>query len=375
MTQIKVRLLGAPRIDRAGVPVPLATRKCVALLANLALAGAPVRRERLMALLWPEMDQTRAQGDLRRALTTLRQALGDDALESTRQTIQLNQDQIWVDVSQFRALAGRPIDSSTPTARDRASVVDSERIAQLEEAVAFWRDDFMAGFSLRDSAEFDDWQAREGERLRNELATALQALTRLHDESGNPASAIAHARRWLALDPLREDAHRALMRLYAQSGRRSDALQQYQACERVLAGELGVQPLQETTDLYHAIKDNQPSKSRSAGLSSQAQPEPLPRPALAFNNLPLVGREHEWAGMVGAQKTWRTRGYWIAIEGEPGIGKTRLLDDFAAHAAAMRNHVQQLGAKSYQSQFENAPDYVVMFVPGEHFVAAHFGHH
>ncbi len=359
MTQIKVRLLGAPRIDRAGVPVTLATRKCMALLANLALAGAPVRRERLMALLWPEVDQTHAQGDLRRALTTLRQALGnDDALESTRQTILLNQSQIWVDVREFRALITqhaetaddrrRTTDSSAPVVSGRSSVVDSARIAQLEEAVALWRDDFLAGFSLRDSAEFDDWQAREGERLRNELAMALQALTGLHSESGNPASAIAHTRRWLALDPLREDAHRALMQLYAQTGRRGEALQQYQACERILASELGVQPLEETTDLYHAIKDNQLSRPHPTSHATQGQPELSPPPALAFNKLPLVGREREWASMIGAQQTWQTQGYWIAIEGEPGIGKTRLLDDFAAHAAA--NGQRVLRARSYDGE-------------------------
>ena len=104
MTQITLRLLGSPRLERDKVPVVLPTRKAIALLARLALADAPLPRERLMDLLWPETDQARAQGDLRRALTSLRQALGGDAVDSNRQTVRLNSENLWVDVTAFREL-------------------------------------------------------------------------------------------------------------------------------------------------------------------------------------------------------------------------------------------------------------------------------
>src|SRR5205085_11329466 len=95
------------------------------------------------------------------------------------------------------------------------------------------------------------------ESLRRDLATALERLIDCHSRAGEFAPAIGYARRWLALDPLHEPAHRQLMLLYAWAGQRAAALHQYRECVRVLDQELGVPPLGETTQLYQAIKENQ----------------------------------------------------------------------------------------------------------------------
>ncbi|NIU61937.1 MAG: tetratricopeptide repeat protein, partial [Pseudomonas stutzeri] len=93
----------------------------------------------------------------------------------------------------------------------------SDCLAVLEEAVALYRDDFMAGFTLRDSGPFDEWQLFQTEGLRDELAGALERLVRCHSAQGEYEPAIGYARRWLALDPLHEPTHRHLMQLYAQA--------------------------------------------------------------------------------------------------------------------------------------------------------------
>jgi DNA-binding SARP family transcriptional activator len=127
----------------------------------------------------------------------------------------------------------------------------------LTKAAALYRSDFLAGFSLRDSAGFDDWQFFQAESARRDLLSVLDRLARLHSDRGEFEAAIDQARRYLSIDPIHEPAHRALMRLYAQTGQRPAALRQYQECVRVLKEELSVEPLAETVQVWQAIKDNQ----------------------------------------------------------------------------------------------------------------------
>ena len=129
-----------------------------------------------------------------------------------------------------------------------------ECLTRLAEAVELYRGDFLAGFSLRDSANFDEFQFFQTEGLRDELARALERLVRYHSSREEYDLAIAHARRWLALDPLHEPVHRHLMQLYAQAGQRHAALRQYQECTRILKAELDLPPAEETTSLYEQIR-------------------------------------------------------------------------------------------------------------------------
>jgi DNA-binding SARP family transcriptional activator len=100
----------------------------------------------------------------------------------------------------------------------------------------------MAGFSLRDSAGFDDWQFFETDRLRRELATVLERLVASQAAQGDFSTALDNARRWLSLDSLNETAHQALIALYAQSDQRNASVRQYRECVRILDQELGVPP-------------------------------------------------------------------------------------------------------------------------------------
>ncbi|MEO6061378.1 MAG: tetratricopeptide repeat protein [Thermoflexales bacterium] len=336
MPSVTVRLLGPPRVERDGIAVIFETRKVLALLAYLAVQGKPVPRETLAALLWPDHDGAHASGDLRRALSSLRKALGDEAVAADRRTVSLTLVPDQFDLAVFRhALV------------QAAASQGEAQLSSLHEAAELCRDAFMAGFSLRDSAEFDDWQARERDQVESELADCLELLIRAQDARGNLIQAIAYARRWLALDPLREDAHRRLMSLYGRAGRRDEALRQYRECERILEADLGVPPLAETTALYDAIKENRPAP---VALAAAAALRPLPAAVM-----PLTGRDHEWAAMAGALETWASHGHWIALEGEPGIGKSRLMDDFVVLARERGHAVIQIGCHEGESDLAHEP--------------------
>jgi hypothetical protein len=124
----------------------------------------------------------------------------------------------------------------------------------LAEAMALYTDDFLAGFTLRDSAEFDDWQFFQAESLRQELATGLECLVQALRAQGEYVSAIPHARRWVGLDPLYGPAQRMLIQLYDQAEQPSAAIRQYEEYVALLDEEFGLPPEEEIATLYEAIK-------------------------------------------------------------------------------------------------------------------------
>jgi predicted ATPase/DNA-binding SARP family transcriptional activator len=336
VADVKLFLFGAPCLERNGVTVEVDTRKAIALLAYLTLTGQRQRRDTLAALLWPEHDQTSARGALRRTLSTLNKALGGVGLAADRETVWLdNGAPIWSDIALFQQLLAAARALTSRPAERCGSIMEP-----LAAAAALYRDDFMAGFSLRDSPAFDDWQGFQAESLRRDLATALERLVECHTLLGAFAPAIGYARRWLTLDPLHEPAHRELMRLLVWSGQRSAAIHQYRECVRVLDQELGVPPLEETTQLYQAIKENQapPPLQIADFRSALSEVEGLPVenavPAPSILQSPLVGRAAEWLVLRNAYASIRPSGRLILIEGEAGIGKTRLAEELLRHAQA-----------------------------------------
>ena len=232
VTELRVSLFGAPAIEVGRRRIETDTRKATALLAYLAVSEKPQRRATLAALLWPENDESKARGALRRTLSVLRKALGDRWLETEGETIDLHRPSVRVDVVEFRRAL---------------------HDGRFDDAVRLYRGQFLEGFSLRDSPEFDDWQAAQGDALRSEYAEALTQLATAADARGDVAAAIGHAKRRLELDPLHEPAHRELMRLHARGGDRPAALRQYHDLVRLLDAELGVAPLAETRTLNAAI--------------------------------------------------------------------------------------------------------------------------
>jgi WD40 repeat protein/serine/threonine protein kinase len=250
MSKLKLNLLSSPLLEINNTPIELERRKAVALLAYLAVTEKSHSRDSLAALLWPEADQSRARTSLRHNLWTLNKALDDGWLDISRETVGLKANpDLWVDVHQFRlALAACQTHDHTEAA------VCPDCLPHLREAVSLYRDDFLTGFTLRDSPEFDEWQRFQTEALRRELTEALERLVRGLSAREDFKAAIPYAQRWLALDPLHEPAHRQLMELYARAGQRAAALHQYAECERILQEELDVPPSMETTALAERIR-------------------------------------------------------------------------------------------------------------------------
>ncbi len=154
----------------------------------------------------------------------------------------------WLDVQDFQAKLDEAASHDHP-----AGSLCPGCSATLTEAVNLYGDDFLAGFSLPDSSEFDEWQFFQIESLRRTLAEALQKLIDWHTANGEFEAAIAYARRWLALDNLQEPAHQALMRLYAWAGEQASAIRQYKECARLLREKLKLEPDAETRAIYEAI--------------------------------------------------------------------------------------------------------------------------
>ena len=319
-------LFGAPRIESEGKQVEIDTRKAFALLAYLAITHTSHSRDALATLLWADYDQTRARGALRRTLSVLNTALAGEQLEIDREAIGLApRAKLTIDVEEFKKRVAECQTHGHPPAETCPRC-----ITPLSEATALYRDDFMAGFTLRDCPGFDEWQFFESETLRRELASALEKLVRHHSAQHEYDVATVFARRWLALDLLHEPAHRYLMKLYAATGQRAAALRQYQECVRVLKQELGVQPLEETTQLYETIRSSAAQQEDPAiKLQSASHTS---HPPVAPQEYPLVGRAAEWAALLNVYNIIVSNGHFIVLQGEAGVGKTRLAQALLEHA-------------------------------------------
>lgn len=343
MADLRIRLLGVPQIEVEGAGFAVDTRKAVALLAYLAVTRQPQGRDTLAALLWPDYDGDSARSSLRRTLSALRKALGDRWLSPGRDSISLDATGAWLDVSAFRE------GIEAPHAHGHAPEQTCDACAEaLEKAVALYRDDFMAGFNLRDSPEYEDWQSYQAQELRRRLDLALERLVALLSARGELEGAIGHARRRLALDALNEAAHVALIELYALAGDRTAALRQYRECVRVLEEELGVPPLPETTRLYESIFAGEVAPRPTA----VANVSPITSQGVELRSgpsaWPLVGRAPELSTLQQAYESASSNGRLVVVEGEAGIGKTRLVAELIGRVQAGGASV--LSAQCYEGE-------------------------
>ena len=240
MTVLSLALLGEPRLsgpDGAEITVP--SRKSMALLAYLAAnRGRSASRERIMGLLWGDRFDQQARQSLRQTLYSLRKLLGpdgEDALSVAGDTVSLNASLVRTDLSEFERLAV----SNEPEA--------------VAEAIRLYRGPLMAGFAIRDAA-FMEWLESERTRLQDLAASALYRIAKHYKAAASYDESLAMARRLLDLNPLREKAHRLIMRIHAKSGDRAQALLQYQRCADLLHRELGVEPDFITIRTYEEIK-------------------------------------------------------------------------------------------------------------------------
>jgi predicted ATPase/DNA-binding SARP family transcriptional activator len=250
---LHVYLFGPPRLFRDGAEVRVARRKSMALLAYLALAAAPVDRDALAELLFPGQDRERAYGGLRLSLTCLRKAVGGERIAASRDHLALCAEAgLRVDILEFRSLLER-----ARLAAGRRAWVNRRRL--LGQAIRIYRGGFLSGFPLAGCPGFEQWRDQLDAELVGECAAAFDLLIEGHERAGDPAAAVHAARAALALDPLEEAHHRRLMRLLALTGRRAEALRQFERCRQALARELAVEPAEATRALRDRILADDPS--------------------------------------------------------------------------------------------------------------------
>lgn len=347
MPKLALHLLGSPYIERDDVLVSVDTRKALALIAYLAVNPGYQSRDTLAALLWSESDQVSARGALRRTLSVLNTALGGVGLEIEREAIAFRQEAIWCDWYGLHQYA-----QACQTHGHAAREVCDRCLDPLTQAAALWTGEFMQGFSLRDSVEFDLWQAQQAEHVRRVYAGVLQRLVQLQTEGGDYERALETAQDWLALDPLNEAAHRHLIRLFAWAGQREGAIHQYRECVRILDQELGAPPLEETGTLYRLVLEGklEAPPLKIAGEAAGAQTEPS---AAVQHLLPLVGRREALDQILeacAAVERGEIADQVVCIEGEAGIGKTRLVDAVLAE----KSPASHLVIRCYESEMDLA---------------------
>ncbi len=332
MSRLALHLFGSPLVTLDGKPREVVRRKLIALLAYMALSNRPHGRGELAALLWPDLDGQKGLAVLRSTLWEGCQLLGKDWLEADRKTVQLLPGAtLFVDVIRFEQLV-EEARSAIAQQLARARV-----IALLTEAASLYRGAFLQGFSLRDTETFDEWRELQAERLRTRMTEVLEQLIRLQTEQGQPDEAITCAQRLLAVEPTNESAHRHLIRLYAQGGQRTRALEQYESCARILSEQLAVKPQEETRRLQEAIRadtlplqGSRPAPAPSAPApSSLTMPAEIPAPTTAF-----IGRGRELA--LISQRLESPDCRLLTLVGPGGVGKTSLAIE-AARAFAGRH--------------------------------------
>ena len=329
MANLFIRLLGHVEVMLNGKPrTTFRSDKERALLAYLCLeAEVPHGREKLAGLLWPDYPESAARANLRNALANVRKVIGDrpqhPGLEAspnflliTHKTIQFNIDSdVWVDALAFLST----LEKSQAT------------VAELEAAVGWFRDDFLAGFSLSDSNLFEEWLIIQRERFRRLAFDALHRLVDAYTTQGEYKQALIHVRHLVKLDPLHERAQQCLMRLLAYTGQSNQALVQYETYAGLLADEIGVAPLDETTRLYNQIR---------AGTLTIPKPNTIYLPAFLEQGAAVeadqsifVDQENELDQLNRSlDQTLIGQGQVIFITGEAGSGKTALANEFLQRA-------------------------------------------
>jgi DNA-binding SARP family transcriptional activator len=347
---LRIRLLGELELTRGGARIPLpASRRTRALLGYLVLASDPVSRSALCDLLWEGPDDPRAA--LRWSLSKLRPLLDDASHErivASRTHVAFEATDAFIDVTGLQALLGPGVEQ-TP-------------VAALQEAAQLLRGDFLGGLELPGCYRFYNWCVSQRERFGRIRGAVLRAL--VATLAPDVPRALQYGRELIDADPLDESAHAMLIGLLDAADRHADAQEHYQYARDLLQREIGgsagaslddaVRRSREEARRRHADQgsdrvqraDNVVPDDRfrivvQSGHASTGDQEPGSR-------LPLVGREAERARLDDVLASSSGAGTLTLLTGEPGIGKTRLLEYFGQCASNAAYRV--LRARCYEAE-------------------------
>ncbi|NOX62272.1 MAG: AAA family ATPase, partial [Chloroflexi bacterium] len=322
--ELWAEVIRGERAERRSLSLP-ATVKSQSLLAYLLLhRHTPQCRDVLAEMFWPGRPPRRARRSLSTALWRIRRDLAPFlSLEGDHQSVQLRAAaEIRVDVETFESALREAIDT-----------------AALQRAATLGEGEFLPGF-------YEDWVIRRRERQRMLLRDALVRLMREYESRADDSSALKIAQRVLEIDACNEAAHRLAMRAYSRMGEQAAALAQYRRCQEVLAKEMAATPSAKTQQLFRQLQmaERAPSFSHANAAKSMAafiaEPEQPGAP-------PLVGRRREMERLHSRwQQAMEGRGGVLFVDGEAGIGKTRLLMSLAERARRQEGRV--IGVQCYE---------------------------
>jgi predicted ATPase/DNA-binding SARP family transcriptional activator len=338
---LRVRLFGVFALESEGVSLPMPERRrAVSLLGWLALHPGMHPRSEVAGRFWPDVLDSSARKSLRTELVAVRHALGaagEGVLVATRDTVGLVGDAVLVDAREFERLV---------------------REGRLEEAVDLCDGELLPGLD-------GEWVYEARESHRHRFGDVLERLASDAEAAGSLKDAIRISRRRVELDPLREDAHRELIRRLIAAGEVAAARVAFDGLARRLHAQLHVAPSRETRRLLEAIHAH---GGAPASVAAETRPR-LPPALQRRERSPFVGREDslgwlraQWSDARGGS------GRLAVIAGDPGIGKTRLASELAraAHqegAAVFLGRCQEELLLSYQPFVEAFGRYVAAVSP------------
>jgi DNA-binding SARP family transcriptional activator len=306
---LRVRVLGELVVESSGRPVELTgSWRARSLLAWLALNPGSHPRGDVAARFWPDVLDSSARTSLRNGLWAMRRALGEDAaaLVATRDRVGLEgPPSVWLDAVAF----GEQLEAG-----------------RLDDALALCRGELLAGLD-------EEWVHEHRDAHRARVSELLERLAARAESAGDLAEAVERTRMRVALDPLAEDAQRALILRLTRSGDRAGALAAYARLRERLRRELGLSASPETRELVVRIRDGGEA-AEAAGRWTPGTRFPLPPRLRQPTPAAFVGRDREMAALRLLWSEVRDgRGARLAlVGGEPGIGKSRLVRELALEA-------------------------------------------
>ena len=322
MADIRIHLFGYPGFEAGNRPVKILRKKSIALLAYLVLTGKPHARESIAALLWPDSESRHAFTSLRNLIWSLRRTPLCGLLEQDRRSIRLNPDaDIEVDVLEFRDISQKYGSCSV-----RPDDLSQECISCLERAVSLVGGEFMKGYFVRDSVEFEEWQFQESQSLERSWLDMIRTLTQYHTSRQNWPEALNFALKRVSIFPTDEAAHQKVIELHLKTGERNQARKQYEKLKDMLKSEFNLAPDSHSDSLLRQIQS-----TGSAGKPERPHPGTRPRVKNGpVFQTPFVGRHDESRQLISMLQNPEIR--LITLTGMGGAGKTRIAKQISDRA-------------------------------------------
>jgi len=344
MSILKIALLGPPEVDHRDHRLTFPDRKVLALLAYLATEGGVHERQKLTRLLWPESDMAHGRTALRITLLHLRRILEENASPECEAHLLITYDTIGLDLAPGIDLDLHTLESAwkltrvLPAPEAMQVEVRHTLIAQLDRAATLYRGSFLQDFTLRNTLDFDNWVCMQQGYWYQRIEQVFDWLSQLQSAEGALEQAIETVERWRSFDPLNEDISLRLMQLQFATGNRIAALKTYETYQDVLMTELSARPSTKLVALAEVLRNASLPRGAHSGAGMCTT---TARPLL---NVPFVGRGAEVSRLMTIyEQASNGQPQVVLMEGETGIGKTRL-------AAVFLDWVRAQGAEVLEAR-------------------------